>query len=1214
MTAKFFLLLAIFLSFSSLYIYPQYGDINVDDYIQNPEVFEENQLKHTNLLIPFESFDAAKSKDASESLYYSSLNGDWKFHLENTPYTFPENFYAPNFDDNKWAEIAVPGVWQMQGYDHLIYRNVPMEFYPYDPPNVPKEINPTGAYRKTFSLPDQWGGRRIILHFDGIMSAAFVWVNGNYIGYDEDSYVSAEFDITGYVKEGTNQLTVLVPRWCSGSYLEDADTWRFSGIFRDVYLYSKPEVSLTDLFITTDFDNTYTDADLTLNISADEELTVNHKVRYTLIDKDNNQILYEEGVLSFNENGIAGIKRKIKNPHHWSDEIPYLYTLILELRNPAGETIEIVKKKIGFRELEMKDGVACLNGKKLYIRGTNRHEFHHQLGRTMTKEMMLKDIFLLKQNNLNSVRTSHYPNTPLWYDLCDEYGILLMDEVNAECHYTENTFPARKNFFNSFLDRFTGMFHRDKNHASIIIWSTGNECGLDEPHYKMAEFIRANDQTRFLMHQPNWPDGEAPFVDIIGPRYPTPSSLLNIGLHTKKPVMMGEYAHAMGNSLGHFDDHWDLTYSVPKLQGGYIWDWVDQGLEVDLKLVEDNAPYNIISAVIGNPLLIEGRNGRAVQLSGLDDWIEIYNDPIFDSLKKYIKADFWIKPSKWYQEQTIAARADQFGITQNHADSISFFINDYRNSVTAAVPDNWVNNWHHINAVYDGKEMKLYIDEKLSGSKKNNWDLKYVHHPLNIGRNILVQHEQHTGWMSNCAIDDFKLYKGTEEKDLILSLGFDEIFSKGKFVYYGASSFVCNGIIFSNRDPQPELFQAKKSHSPLRFELIDSAAYKVRIKNYFNYYALNNFDVNWFIYERGKLIDTGSLDINCPPGKNIEVDIPFTNTSIASDRILEINCKLKEDMPWADKGYEIAFEQFEFTSVLPSEKSLPEKRIEIVEKTSELEINNDPFVYTINKKTGELTLRHEAKKISIAGPELNVWRAPVSNERVKDWGRGEAEDWYRMGLNRLILDSIDVLKSNSEGQPAIIVKQFYRVPENSDYIINQFIYTVLNSGEIKIDQQVDFLGRFHVDWLPRVGMKFDLPESFDKVAWYGRGPFENYPDRKTGAKIGLYQLPVDSFYVPYVEPEDHGNRADVKEVILSGNDGISLQVYSTEKFNFSVTPFKNLDRVVYPFQLKTGETITLNIDNKIAGVGDTPVPVMPESRVYPVRHKYTIYILPVSEN
>jgi beta-galactosidase len=1086
-----------------------------------------------------------------------------------------------------------------------------MEFYPYDPPRVPKEINPSGAYRRTFKVPADWKGKRIILHFDGTMSAAFIWVNGKYAGFNEDSMTPAEFDVTDYLNDGENLVTALVTRWSSGSYLEDADMWRFSGLFRDVYIYAKNKICINDLFVKTDFDDKYEDAALTLDVNTSNIVEKGYKVKYTLVDADGSETAGGISEITDVKTGFLQINKNISRPHHWSDEQPYLYRIILELQNPSGKTIEIVKKRVGFRELELKNGVACLNGKKIFARGVNRHEIDPHLGKTMTKELLLQDIMLLKQFNFNAVRTCHYPDVPLWYDLCDEYGILLMDEVNAECHYTESSFAARKEYLNNFMDRFTGMFHRDKNHPSVIIWSTGNECGLDEPHYKMAEFTRANDKTRFLMHQSNVPDGEAPYVDIIGPRYPTPASMLRIGLSRNMPVMMGEYAHAMGNSLGHFDDYWNYIYDVPQLQGGFIWDWVDQGLEVDLNLVKDSSPNNIKSAVIGNPAVIDGYKGKALQLTGLDDWIEVYNDPAFDSLNKYVKLDFMIRPSKWFQPQYLCAREEQFGIEQPAADSLKFYINWYNNAVNAAVPADWMDKWHHIVAEYDGKEMKLFIDDKLAGSKSYNEELRYVHQPFNIGRNIRVQHEQHTGWMAHCAVDEFKVFSSPSQE--LLSLNMDEIVKDGKFTYYGSSSFVCNGVIFADRQVQPETYQAKKSMQAFRFELTDPSKLKVKIKNFYHYYKYDDFNFEWYLYEKGKVTAKGILDLTGEPGTDKDVLIPAKLNGSGSDSYLEISCRFKEKQSWADARHEVAFEEFELTPSVPSSENNVKLLKEIKEEASGISIENNLCTYNINKKTGELGIVFKDNNYKVSGPVVNVWRAPISNEKVS-WGRAESEDWYNIGLNRLNLDTASVTVNKYDDKTVVNTKQYYRAPGKYDYVINTFEYSFLNDGAVKIDQQIEFLGQMHMEWVPRIGVKLNVPEEFNMVKWYGKGPFETYPDRKTGAKTAWYELPADSFYVPYVEPEDYGNRCDVREVELSDKDGNGLKITGIDKFNFAVTPFGNIERTVYPFQLKKNGSLNLFISDTVTGVGDTPNPPMAKSRVYPGLHKMTIYISPVIKN
>lgn len=1212
MLNKTFGLILVLILLTSIEIFSQYGTINIDKYIQDAEVFDENQLSHLPTLIPFENLQASIEKKEIQSKYYKTLNGKWKFNLENTPYTFPKDFYEVKFNDANWNEISVPSVWQMQGYDHLIYRNVPMEFAPYDPPKVPTSLNPTGCYRRSFNIDKDWNGRKIILHFDGVKSNAFIWVNGEFVGYDEGGMTPAEFDLTNFLKEKDNQITVLVSRWSSGSYLEDQDMWRYSGIFRDVYLYSKPKVSFSDLSVITDFDNNYKDANLLLKLaisSPTNSSTNNLKIKYSLFDNDFNKVIEDKSNVISNDK--IEINKLIQNPNQWSDEKPYIYTLILELLD-GDKLVEIIKEKIGFRELEIINNQACVNGIPVYFRGVNRHEHHPDFSGAITEEMMIQDIKLMKQFNVNAVRTSHYPNSPLWYELCDEYGIYIQDEVNAECHYKEYWFPGLEFYHAAFMDRFSGMIQRDKNHPCVVMWSTGNECGLGEIHYKMNDYARAYDGTRFIMHQSNTPDGEAPFADIIGPRYPTVSSLRYIGMNSHKPVVMGEYAHAMGNSLGQFSELWDLIYSLPSLQGGFIWDWVDQGMNVNLKLTPEFSANKILSAVMGNPALIEGHKGQALKLSGLDDWIEIYNHPIFDSIENNISIEFWIKPDEWYIENPIVTRANQFGVTQRSADSLSFYINDYKNSITTSLPLDWKNNWHFIKADYDGKEMKLFIDNQLKTSSNYNSSLKYAHYPINIGRDYYRNTDQHLGWISNCLVDEIIISSIIDgKKKQLLNLPLDEIEIKDKFVYYGASSFVCNGVIFNNRTPQPELYEMKKNQAPIQFSLSEDKS-KINIKNYYSFTNLNEVDFNWSLYQNGRKTTEGKLKVSCEPISEVSIVNPvFSLKSLPDEEyILEITANYRNDDKSTKKGDEINFEQFILSSALNGiQTKRSEKDLSITENDKTLSFTGENFSYTINKNDGKLFISSSKEKINFSGPELNVWRAPISNERV-DWGQAEAEDWYSAGLNRLILDSSDVKINSQTNQVDVKVKQFYRLPGNNDYIINQFDYSVSNEGTIKINQNVDFIGRFNFEWLPRVGMNFNLSKSCDNIEWYGKGPFETYPDRKTGAKIGWYKLPIDSFYVPYVQPEDYGNRTDVSMLNLFSGSSNHFTIASDEKFNFSVTPYKNIERAVYPFQLEVTDDFTLNIDHKITGVGDTPVPTLPEYRTYPVSYNYTITISP----
>ena len=373
---------------------------------------------------------------------------------------------------------------------------------------------------------------------------------------------------------------------------------------------------------------------------------------------------------------------------------------------------------------------------------------------------------------------------------------------------------------------------------------------------------------------------------------------------------------------------------------------------------------------------------------------------------------------------------------------------------------------------------------------------------------------------------------------------------------------------------------------------------------------LNEIDFNWFLYNNGKLVKNGSFGVDCSPLSNVTIKSPVEEINLANNEeyILELTANIREPKPWASKGIEINFEQFKLSTYSFDEKLfVKDGEINFEEKSDEFLIHSGDSDFRINKTTGELIISQNSEVIA-SGPELNVWRAPISNEWV-DWGEAEAENWYKTGLNRLKLDSVTIYHSKENGNVNFYLKQYYRLPENEDYIYNQFIYTIYANGSVKINQKVDFIGYFNYQWLPRVGMKFKISKSFENISWYGRGPFETYPDRKTGAKIGIHELSMDSFYVPYVQPENYGNRTDVRWLKLIDKDGNKYTITSDETFNFSVTPYSDIERAVYPFQLKEDEMLTLNIDYKITGVGDTPVPTLPKYRTYPVSYDYSIILI-----
>ena len=537
-------------------------------------------------LTPYPDAQAAVRRVAESSPWVQVLNGIWKFAYVERVDDVPAGFYKEDYDDSGWDDIPVPSNWQVEGYGRPHYTNRPYPF-PVDPPRVPDE-NPTGCYRRTFTIPQEWAGRQVILRFDGVDSAFFVWVNGRQVGFSKGSRNTAEFDITPYVRTGRNTLAVQVMQWSDGSYLEDQDMWWLSGIFRDVSLVSEPQVHIYDHYIRTDLDETYTDAMLrvraTIRNASDTDARA-YTLSWQLLDRELAPVLVApvqtQVSIPAGEEVLVDLDHPIADPHKWTAETPYLYTLVLKLTDAAGQDVHIGATRVGFRRVEIKGGRLCVNGVPIMIKGANRHEFHPDLGRAVPWETMVQDIILMKRSNINAVRTSHYPNNPRFYELCDEYGLYVMDEADLETHGfslvgDRSQLSDDPRWEKAYLDRMQAMVERDKNHPSIIIWSLGNEAGFGRNHVAMAEWTRKADPTRPIHYEQ---DKDAQVADIIGPMYPDLPRLIELAEEPEwtKPVILCEYAHAMGNGPGSLKEYWDAFYKYPRLQGGFIWDFVDQG-------------------------------------------------------------------------------------------------------------------------------------------------------------------------------------------------------------------------------------------------------------------------------------------------------------------------------------------------------------------------------------------------------------------------------------------------------------------------------------------------------------------------------------------------------------------------------------------------------------------------------------------------------------
>ncbi|WP_430814679.1 glycoside hydrolase family 2 TIM barrel-domain containing protein [Carboxylicivirga sp. RSCT41] len=552
---------------------------------QNPAKVREGKRQPFAWSFPYRSLDKAKENDKTSSDYYQSLNGTWSFTWSVNPSQRPVDFYQMAFDVTDWDEIKVPANWQMEGYGTAIYTNVK---YPFkmDPPNIPDEYNPVGSYVRTFTIPVNWDGSQVILHFGAVNSAMYVWVNGQKVGYSQDSKTPAEFDITRFLKKGENKLAVEIYRWCDGSYLEDQDMWRLSGIERDVYLYALPQTHIRDFFVKSGLDAKYKEGVFQLDVDLKLQ-TSDSELEVQLIDNAG-KLVYQD---VRNADGSKQIfESTLPSVDIWSAELPNLYTLFVLLKNDAGETLDVRSTKVGFRSVEIKNKQLVVNGQPVLLKGVNRHEHHEADGHVVSKASMLRDITLMKQHNINAVRCSHYPVDPYWYQLCDQYGLYVIDEANIESHamgslwndgYSlDRTLGNNPDWKQAHLDRTINMVERDKNFPSVIIWSLGNEAGSGQNFEATAAWIKERDNSRLVQYEQAWLES---YTDIVCPMYYKIEQMEEfLTLNDHRPMIQCEYSHAMGNSNGNLMDYWKLIRKEPQLQGGFIWDWMDQGIERQL--------------------------------------------------------------------------------------------------------------------------------------------------------------------------------------------------------------------------------------------------------------------------------------------------------------------------------------------------------------------------------------------------------------------------------------------------------------------------------------------------------------------------------------------------------------------------------------------------------------------------------------------------------
>lgn len=968
--------------------------------------------------------------------FVKSLSGHWKFILAQSPSTAPSNFHDSEFQDSTWETIPVPSNWQMHGFDRPIYTNIIYPF-PLDPPHVPDD-NPTGCYRTYFQLPKDWEGRRILLHFEAVDSAFHVWINGALVGYSQDSRLPAEFEITDFCHEcgsdKKNVVAVQVYRWSDGSYLEDQDHWWLSGIHRDVLLLAKPKVFIADYFFKSNLVENCAYADLEVEVILDKPTEVNVstdvKIEATLFDISGNQCsdLLSADVahlelhppptqpLGFHGYRLTG---KLQNPKLWSAEQPNVYTLVVSLKDASGNILDCESCQVGIRQISKAPKQLLVNGHPVIIRGVNRHEHHPRIGKTNIESCMVKDLVLMKEHNINAVRNSHYPQHQRWYELCDLFGMYMIDEANIETHGFDLSHhvkhPTQEPIWaSSMLDRVIGMVERDKNHACVISWSLGNESSYGPNHSALAGWIRGKDPSRVLHYEGG--RSRTPSTDIICPMYMRIWDCVKIAKdpNETRPLILCEYSHAMGNSNGNIHEYWEAIDSTFGLQGGFIWDWVDQGLT---KVNSDGSK-------------------------------------------------FW-------------AYGGDFGDTPN---------------------------------------------------------------------------------------------------DL---------------------NFCINGLVWPDRTPHPALHEVKYCYQPIKISFTNGII-KITNTNFFQ--TTQDLEFNWVIEGDGCKLDSGNIDLpTLDPQSSYDIKWesgPWYSSwasSSAAENFLTITANISRPTRWLESGHVVSSQQLE----LPLKKDFVSPAPKVKKITLDYEIIDDKL--TIRQNVSEITFNNqsgiieswtvEGVPVMLKGITPCFWRAPTDNDKG-----GEANSYFSK-WKAANLDNVCFVKESSN------------VKKITDQLLEvNVVYNGISKGDknenilFKVDMKYSFHGSGDVILvsyvkpqsdlppLPRVGVEFHLEKSINNVKWYGRGPFECYPDRKAAAHVGLYEKKVDEMHVPYIVPGECGGRADVRWATFQNDQGsgIYASIYSDSppmQMNASYYSTMELDRATHNEELVKGDDIEVHLDHKHMGVG-----------------------------
>lgn len=1266
-----------------------------------PELSEKYQMLTGEgedwYLTVFQSPALAAADGIAQKFYQVDYTG-----METDTYTgsdtigiYPDVDYACG-----WKTVTLPASWQTQGFDFPVYSNTSIPFtgqygnasgsHGTMTPLAPLVTNPVGFYRRDFDVTGDWmdAGKKVYITFRGVESSMYLYVNGSEVGYAENTFDANRFDITPFLNADgkDNVLAVRVQRWSDSSWLEDQDGLSLAGIYRDVYLTSTPAVHLSDYKVETDLDENYVNADLNLKVNVTNDSTTNandYAVDVKLFDEDGIDLFTAnplrgdlDGIESVAD-GTVNLSRFVENPNLWSDETPYLYTLVISLYHKGtGAHLETISQQLGFREIEFTAtevdanynkvtaayDTVTINGKPLIFKGTNRVENNYLTGRYIPKELYEQDLQIMKQYNINAIRTAHYPTDEYMYYLADKYGIYIMAEASQESHslwdnkitVDGQTVDTVSYWFDkAYRDRAAANAHARKNRTSVVMWSMGNESGGSGDNLKMfqraiQEVVRVIDSTRPTTYQCL---GSGGGVDVISQMYNNLNDVKsNITRTDRMPYVLNEYVHAMGNSVGNLKEYWDLIRSSDNAMGGFIWDWVDQAVATP---IPDDATYYISADQRSNGYegIMTGSLTQDAQKGTVLNGVVTFPYDINSNAASMSEAlsgnnDFtleaWVKPTSVDGFKNIIAKGDnQVAMRTNGSDRIAFYIrttagnwrqNDFR------IPTNWLNNWHHVVGIRQGNELFVYCDgvklDNITGGGPSYIDapIANTNTPLAVGRdadntdrdgknyyskvriyNKALSESEIIAQMNGDTTGTYALDK--DSANVLMWLDFNnssinrvegdnwdyygEIGREdmaGKYFGHGgdwgdtrnSGNFCANGVVSSDRTPQPELAEVKYVYQSIWFNTTTQQILnrQVDIYNEFKFVGTDCFNIKWELLEDGKMIDEGTISEVVNPSETKRVTIPYTMPSVLKDDaeyFLNFYVTMKDGTEWAEAGHEIAHEQIavpaEIGHVSLDRSTVPDLALEQSDGT--IAVTGNQFRLTFNEYTGLISsYSYGGETILTAGPTPNFWRALLDNDKSAG---GSIDSRWQIANQGMVVQNISATKAADNKTVQVSVTLQLPNAANSTQTME---YTIYGSGEVNISAKLSPGSGMNA--MVKYGAELYLPKEYENITWYGEGFEESLIDRRQGASVGVYNTTVSDSFYPYVTPQSSGNHTEVRYIALeSESKPTGLMVVSADAMEASALHFSTteLSGKRHIYQLPRTNHTVLNIDLISRGTG-----------------------------